>query len=49
MEDASGFLSESAQACHAVVLNNLEADRLNWADTDKIDRIQRTIMLRDIF
>ena len=41
MEDASDFSWDSAKACHAVVLTNMEADRLNWADTDKIDRIQR--------
>ena len=40
MEDASDFSWDSAKACHAVILTNMEADRLNWADTDKIDRIQ---------
>ena len=32
MEDASHFSWESAKACHAVVLTNMEADRLNWAE-----------------
>ena len=41
MEDASDFSWDSAKACHAVILINMEADRLNWADTDKIDRIRR--------
>ena len=41
MEDASDFSWDSAKACHAVVLTNMEADRLNWTDTDKIDRIRR--------
>ena len=40
MEDASDLSWDSAKACHAVVLTNMEADRLNWADTDKIDRIR---------
>ena len=37
MEDA--FSWDSAKACHAVVLTNVEANRLNWTDTDKIDHI----------
>ena len=41
MEDASDFAWDSAKACHAVILTNMEADRLNWTDTDKIDRIRR--------
>ena len=39
MEDTSDFAWDSAQACHAVVLTYMEADRLSWTDTDKIDRI----------
>ena len=31
---------DSAKACHAVGLTNMKADRLNWADTDKIDHIR---------
>ena len=42
MEDAPDFSWDSAKACHAVVLTNMEADRLNWTDTDKIDHIYRT-------
>ena len=42
MEDAPDFSWDSAKACHAVVLTNMEADRLNWTDTDKIDHIFRT-------
>ena len=41
MEDASDFSWESAKATHAVVLTNMEADRLQWSDTDKLDRIRR--------
>ena len=40
MEDASDFSWYSNKACHAVILTNMEAE-LNWADTDKIDRIRR--------
>ena len=42
MEDTSDFSRDSAKACHAVVLTNMEVDRLNWADTDKINRIRRS-------
>ena len=42
MVDVSDFSWDSAKACHAVILTNMEADRLNWADTDKIDCIQHT-------
>ena len=41
LEDVSDFSWESPKACHAVVLTNMEADRLNWADTDKINCIRR--------
>ena len=41
MEDASNFSWESAKASHAIVLTNMEADRLQWTETDKLDRIQR--------
>ena len=34
MEDASDFSWESAKASHAVVLTNMEADRLQWSDTE---------------
>ena len=41
MEDASDFSWGSAKACHVMVLTNMEAHRLNWADTNKIDRVQQ--------
>ena len=41
MEDASDFSWESAKASHAVVLTNMEADRLQWSDTEKLNRIRR--------
>ena len=48
MEDASDFPWESAKAAHAILLTNMEADRLNWPETDKIDRIWRTHAQRHI-
>ena len=48
MEDASDFSWESAKAAHAILLTNMEADRLNWAETDKIDRVQRAHAQRHI-
>ena len=48
MEDASDFSWESAKAAHAILLINMEADRLNWAETDKIDRIHRAHAQRHI-
>ena len=41
MEDASDFSWESAKASHAIVLTNMEADRLQWTETDKLNRIRR--------
>ena len=41
MEDASDFSWESAKAAHAIVLTNMEADRLRWTETEKLDRIRR--------
>ena len=40
MEDASDFSWEAAKASHAIALTNMEADRLKWTDTDKLDRIR---------
>ena len=41
MEDAFDFSWESAKASHAIVLTNMEADHLQWTETDKLDHIQR--------
>ena len=41
MKDASDFSWESAKVSHAIVLTNLEADCLQWTETDKLDRIRR--------
>ena len=41
MEDTSDFSWEAAKAFHAIALTNMEADRLKWTDTDKLDRIRR--------
>ena len=45
MEDASDFSWESV---HAILLTNMEADRLNWSETDKIDRVWRAHAQRHI-
>ena len=41
MEDASDFSWESAKAAHVIILTNMEADKLQWTETDKLDRIRR--------
>ena len=41
MEDASDLSWESANASHAIVLTNMEDDRLQWSDTEKLDRLRR--------
>ena len=33
---------------NAIVLTNMEADRLQWMDTDKLDRIQRAHAQRHV-
>ena len=48
MEDASDFSWESAKAAHAIVLTNMEADRLNWTETEKLDRIRRAHAQRHV-
>ena len=41
LEDASDFLFANAKACHAVVLTTMEADKLEWKDTEQLDRLRR--------
>ena len=41
MEDASDFSWEAAKASHAILLTNMEGDRLKWGDMEKIDCIRR--------
>ena len=48
MEDASDFSWEAAKASHAIALTNMEADRLKWTDTDKLDRIRRAHAQRHV-
>ena len=48
MEDASDFSWESAKVAHAILLTNMEVDRLNWSKTDKIDRVWRVHAQRHI-
>ena len=38
MEDASDF-SWEVKASHAIVLTNMEVNRLWWTETDKLDHI----------
>ena len=48
MEDASDFSWDSAKACHAILLTNMEADRISWNETEKIDRIRRAHAQRHV-
>ena len=48
MEDASDFSWESAKVAHAFLLTNMEADRVNWSETDKIDGVRRAHAQRQI-
>ena len=48
MEDASYFSWDSAKACHAILLTNMEADRISWNETEKIDRIRRAHAQRHV-
>ena len=41
MEDASDFSWGSAKACHAILLTNMDADRVSWVEMDKVDRFRR--------
>ena len=42
MEDASDFGFENARNCHAVVLTTMEADKLDWSNTNELDRIRHS-------
>ena len=48
MEDTSDFSWEAAKASHAILLTNMEGDRIKWGDTDKTDRIRRAHARRHI-
>ena len=48
MEDASDFSWDSAKAAHAILLTNMEADRVKWSETEKIDRLRRAHAQRHI-
>ena len=41
MEDASDFSWDSAKACLAILLANMEADSVSWVETDKVDQFCR--------
>ena len=48
MEDASDFLWDSAKACNGILLTNMEADRVSWVETDKVDRFHRAHAQRHV-
>ena len=48
MEDASDFSWDSAKACHAILLTNMEADRVSWVETDKVDQFRRAHAQRHV-
>ena len=41
MEDATDFSWQGAKAAHTVMLCEMERGAITWADSDRIDRIQR--------
>ena len=48
MENASDFSWETAKASHAIVFTNMDADRLKWNDTNKLDIICRAHAQRHV-
>ena len=34
------FLWDSVKACHAILLTNIEADRISWNETENLDQIR---------
>ena len=48
MEDASDFSWDSAKATHAILLTNMESDRVKWSKTEKIDWLHRAYAQRHI-
>ena len=48
MEDVSDFSWDSAKAAHAILLTNMEADRVTWPETEKIDRLRRAHVQRHV-
>ena len=47
MKDVSDFSRNLTRVFHDIVLANMEVDCLQWSDRDKLDRICRTLMLKD--
>ena len=41
LQDGNDFGMEQAQACHAIVLTEMEQDQCQWSETDKLDRFRR--------
>ena len=41
MEDASDFSWDSAKAAHAILLTNMEAERVTWSETPQNYRLCR--------
>ena len=48
MEDALDFSCNSAKAFDAILQTNIEADRLSWTETEKIDSFRRAHAQRHI-
>ena len=48
MGDASDFSWKSVKAAHAIILTNMEADRLWLTETEKLDRIHRAHAQRHV-
>ena len=45
MEDASDFSWDSAKACHAILLTNMEADRISWNEIEFVGPMPREMLL----
>ena len=41
MEDSHDFGWNAAKGCHAVLLVKMEEGKIDWSDTEKIDRVRR--------
>ena len=48
MEDASDFSWDAVKAIHAILLTNMEADRVTWLETEKINCLRRAHAQRHV-
>ena len=48
IEDGTDFSWDSVKAAHAILLTNMEADRVKWSETEKVYRLHRAHAQRHI-